>query len=163
MNLKLNFQVPKRVKRSSHFKEMYMANRNTTITHNTTNLLSQESEVERKRKRRSPPSRLTPQDVTEKNKYDTQNNKVAYAMNIALNENIKIMVMDHIEGKLFILLFVHVTSPQVLPCSVILSFYYVWFLLNPRLKRTGSYKFGVVIFRWLVSEWASESVSELVS
>ena len=81
---------------------MYMANRNTTITHNTTNSLSQESDLGGKRKRRSPPSRLTPQDVTEKVKYDAQNNKVAYAMNIALNENIKIMVMDHVEGELFI-------------------------------------------------------------
>ena len=31
--------------------------------------------------------------------------------------------------------------------------------LDPRLKRTGSYKFGVVIVRWLVSEWVSEWVS----
>ena len=32
-------------------------------------------------------------------------------------------------------------------------------ILDPHLKRTGSYKFGVVIVSWLVSEWVSEWVS----
>ena len=33
--------------------------------------------------------------------------------------------------------------------------------LDPRLKRTGSYKFGVVMVRQLVSEWVSQWVSQL--
>ena len=35
-------------------------------------------------------------------------------------------------------------------------------ILDPCLNLTGSNKFGVVIVRWLDSEWVSDWVSELV-
>ena len=98
-------EVAKQVKRSSYFKKMYMSNGHDTIAQNATQQLVPPQEInnERGRKRRSAPTpeeRLTKEDKELKDEYDIQNAKVAYAMKLPSepNQNVKIMVMDHVEG-----------------------------------------------------------------
>ena len=92
-------------KRSSYFKKMYMSNGHEAIPQNTTQQLVAPLDIKEKkgRKRRGAPTpeeRLTPEDKDIKSDYDTQNAKVAYAMKLPTepNQNVKIMVMDHVEG-----------------------------------------------------------------
>ena len=97
----------RREKRSSYFHTMYTANKNSASTHSITKAFKIESEDVKKRKRRGAPSaedRLTKEEKQQKGEYDTQNAKIAYAMNIPTetSEKVKIMVMDHVEGKYFI-------------------------------------------------------------
>ena len=82
-----------------------MSNGHDTIAQNATQQLVPPQEInnERGRKRRSAPTpeeRLTKEDKELKDEYDIQNAKVAYAMKLPSepNQNVKIMVMDHVEG-----------------------------------------------------------------
>ena len=100
--------VPTQQKKSTYFKQMYVQVSNKSISNGTNHFSTKHSNVKGSKMKRSISPQFTPEDEEEKEKYDTQNEKVAYVMNIPstyrLNsqdkDNVKIMVMDHIKGNL---------------------------------------------------------------
>ena len=97
--------VPKQQKKSSYFKQMYVPDNNRSMSNGTLHVSTKHSKVRVNKTKRSISPQLTPADEEEKERYDTQNEKVAYVMNIPSslrssqdNGNVKIMVMDHVKG-----------------------------------------------------------------